>query len=288
MSKRVVAFLVVFIVGLGFILYQVFVVSQRGTGGLKVDTVPQSSVFLNDRLIGKTPLEEKVSANEYSIKIIPDESAGTYTSWQGSITVKPSLLTYVKRDLGTSELTTGGEIITLEKISGSESQIEVNSTPDGAKILLDGQEKGITPSRINDVSVTEHDVTVTAVGFSARTIRIESHPGYRSSIHFQLALSDAKVTEGEQSTGKESSSSAELTATPSAVVKNTTQSGVVIKDTPTGFLRVRGDASTNSKEVTQVKPGQNFPLLEEKEGWYKIAYEEGKEGWISSRYADKK
>ena len=62
---------------------------------------------------------------------------------------------------------------------------------------------------------------------------------------------------------------------------------VLIKETPTGWLRVRGEPSTVGAEVGRVNPGEKYTLLEEKDGWFQIEYEEGKNGWISGQYAEK-
>jgi N-acetylmuramoyl-L-alanine amidase len=62
---------------------------------------------------------------------------------------------------------------------------------------------------------------------------------------------------------------------------------VVIKNTPTGWLRVRMEPSLSATEAAKVKPGEKYTLLDEKNGWYKISYKEGEEGWISGRYAKK-
>jgi len=62
---------------------------------------------------------------------------------------------------------------------------------------------------------------------------------------------------------------------------------VLIKETPTGWLRVRMEPSTTATEAAKVNPGEKYPLLEEKGGWYKIRYSGDKEGWISAQYATK-
>lgn len=77
--------------------------------------------------------------------------------------------------------------------------------------------------------------------------------------------------------------SAELSGTPTPSV--IAEAGVKILDTPTGFLRVR--ASIGGSEIGQVTPGETYPLVEEKSGWFAITFEEGKTGWISSDYAEK-
>lgn len=69
------------------------------------------------------------------------------------------------------------------------------------------------------------------------------------------------------------------------IEENTLESegSVVIGETPTGWLRVR--ANPGGIEVGRVNPGESYPLLGQKDGWYLIELESGKNGWISSDYA---
>ena len=60
---------------------------------------------------------------------------------------------------------------------------------------------------------------------------------------------------------------------------------VRIQETPTGWLRVREGAGTAYSIIMQVYPGENYSLLEEVEGWYKIEIDEEATGWVSSQYA---
>ena len=70
---------------------------------------------------------------------------------------------------------------------------------------------------------------------------------------------------------------------------------VEILSTPTNFLRVREEASTQSDEIARVTPGKKYVLLEEDEesDWVKIEYEEAteyeeaKSGWVSGEYVKK-
>jgi len=58
-------------------------------------------------------------------------------------------------------------------------------------------------------------------------------------------------------------------------------------DTPTGFLRVRDGNSIGSLEIGRVNPGETYEILNEKNGWYEIQFDDEKKGWISSQYAKK-
>lgn len=280
MSKKLILFVVLVILGISFAGYKLAVSRSARVSGLKVVSVPAASIFLNEKLIGKTPFEDNQPPGEYVIKLIPDDSTGSVVSWQGKVTLAPSLLTYVKRELGGSELTSAGEILVLEKIAGSETQITVSSTPDAAAVLIDGQQRGTTPYSAHDILPGEHDVAVSSPGFIQRTVRTQAISGYKVNVNFQLALVNSGVP----------TSSDSATVVPTGAVKTEDQKKnavAVIKDTPTGFLRVRSSPGTGSSEVAQIKPGEKYDILEEKDGWYKIPYETGKEGWISARYVTK-
>ena len=277
MSKRVIIVIVLFVIAVivgGYVLYN----SRLGSiSGLKVVSEPVANVFINDTLIGKTPLEDKRNAGEYTLKLIPEESSTQFSPWEGSVTLNSGLLTYVKRDLGSSELTTAGEILSLEKISGSEAQIEVVSKPDKASVVLDGQDKGVTKILLRDVVPGEHEIAISATGFAGRSVRVQAVEGYKLTVDFHLALiSEDGLVESKEATDSSESIEEEKEGTV-----------IVIGDTPTGFLRVRLGPSTSATEAARVSPGDEFPFIEEENGWYKIEYETGEEGWISGRYAEK-
>lgn len=60
-----------------------------------------------------------------------------------------------------------------------------------------------------------------------------------------------------------------------------------IKETETGFLRVRESASGFSKEVAKVLSGERYEYLQRSEtGWYEIKYSGDKKGWVSSQYVN--
>lgn len=279
MNKKGLIIVITVLFVVVFAGYKFIFSRSRDLGGLKAAANLPANVFLNDKLIGNTPFEDKHVTGEFIIKLIPQDTTDQSVSWQGKVKINPSVLTYVNRELGQSELTSGGEVLTLERTNQEQPQLEVSSQPDAATILVDGQEKGVA-SQVIAISEGEHDVAVASPGFIGRTIRVQATKGYKLKVDFQLVLSqsEAELIPSTQS-GQ---------PTPTGV--KTTQPGktsIQIKDTPTGFLRVRNAPNTSATEVAQVKPKDTYPLLEEKEGWYKILYAEGKEGWVSGRYAQK-
>jgi uncharacterized protein YgiM (DUF1202 family) len=62
---------------------------------------------------------------------------------------------------------------------------------------------------------------------------------------------------------------------------------ITIKETETGWLRVRESANGSSTEVAKVKPGEKYKMLAEVTDWYQIDLGNGKTGWVSAKYAEK-
>lgn len=284
MNKKALFIVFLLIIALGLAGYKFFSSKISSTSGFRIVSTPAATIFLNDKLISKTPFEDKYPPGEYILKLIPEGTTLQTSSWQGKIKLNPTVLTYVNRDLGISELTSSGEILTLEKISQDEAQMAILSQPDAASVLIDGQEKGATPLLLKDVTVGDHDVSVNSPGFVARTVRVQATNGYKLIVQFQLALAGSE----------ESTSSAATLPTPSVSgEKQTSKTKILIKENSeimnSGGLAVREGPGKSTPVNTRVKPGEKYPLLEEKEGWYKISYDDGKEGWISSssRYTEK-
>ena len=275
MNKKALLVVVILVVVLSFAGYKFFFSRIANVGGLKVVSNPKSSIFLNDKLLGKTPYDDKYPAGEYIMKLIPEDTSTSAASWQKKINISPSLLTYVNRELGASELSSSGDILFLEKITDKEAQVAIFSTPDSATVILDGQEKGVSPLVLRDVVAGEHDVAVSSPGFTSRTVRIQAVTGYKLTVEYQLSI----LAENNSTSSPPSTSIGEST--------DPAKPYVVIKDTPTGFLRVRSGPSTTATETAQIKPGDKYSFLGEDSGWYKISYDTGKDGWISAKYAEK-
>ncbi|MBI5122380.1 PEGA domain-containing protein [Candidatus Roizmanbacteria bacterium] len=262
-------------VGVRFFIFD----KQNEYGKLKIISSPTASVFLNSNLIGKTPFEDKYKVGEYLLKLIPETTATDTASWNGKINIYKNSLTYVNRELGSSDITSSGEIFTTAKMTkkpqnAGSGEIYVETEPQGAIITLDSDEKGVAPAIMENVLRGDHELSVFMPGFFRRTQKVNVDPGYRVNAAFKLAIDQssplAKVTEDKQATGS----------------AKTTKTKITIKDTPTGWLRVREEPSLNASESGKVNPGESFDLIDEQDGWYKIKID-GKEGWVSSTYSSK-
>ncbi len=262
-------------------------------GVLKVNSTPSASIFLDNKHKGRTPFEDKVEAGEYTIKIVPDSDTNNLASWQGKIVVSPNLLTYVNRDLSESELSSAGDVLWLEKIASNKSEISITTIPDGGTLLLDDENKGITPVALSALTPADHAISITSPGFVTRTLKIKTTAGYKLNALIQLAL--GSPTASSQTASPSASPSptpavagAKTTVTPTPPSSGTpTKPYITIKNTPTGFLRVRMEPTTSATEAGKVNPGQQFSIVDAQNGWYQILYDGTNKGWVSGQYADK-
>ncbi len=290
--RRKIGFLVVLIIVIALIFLVIKFLTGRSPrqGELKVESSPVASIFLDSKYIGRTPFDDKVNGGEYTIKIVPEGGVTQSSPWEGKITIGQNLLTYVNAALSDSELTTAVGVLWLEKIAGKNSELSVTTNPDGATVLVDDQTKGVSPLTIDNLSAGDHTLTVTSPGFAARNLKVRVTSGYKLIASFKLALSG---------TAPEASPTPSLapspTISPAASTKTATSSATpdppkpfaIIKDTPTGFLRVRVEPSTSATESARVNPGDKYQIFSEQNGWFQISYDGTNKGWISGQYAQK-
>jgi hypothetical protein len=258
---------------------------------LRVDSSPKATIFLDGKHIGQTPFyDEKIQSGEYTLKIVPETSTGiSLVSWEVKIKLSPDVLTFVNRDLKETDDLSSGEILNLETISTKDSgEIMIVGDPDGASVKLDGQEKGITPLLLKDIPAGDHEVVLGAVGHADRIIRAQVTNGYKVVVNAQLAAVSRGADEIPITTPTSTQSAKPITGSPTP--KKTIPSGkasVRILETPTGWLRVRMGPNLSATEEAKVNTGDILLYLGEEGEWFKVEYQEGKEGWISSQYAQK-
>ncbi len=229
--------------------------------GLRVDANISSKVLVNNQEVGQTPFQkEDFEQGEYLVELKNDKS-----SWQGYIKLYPGTLSVVNRELLETKSASSGEVITLEKGSG----VTIVSNPLGAQVLVDGKSVGNTPLTVDNLSSGEHTFLLDKSNFLKRSIKVNLTEGYILNLAVDLAISDV-----------------DLTNIPTTPIQASAQ--VVVGKTPSGFLRIRSNPSTNAQEVTRVKDGDTLVLLEELANWDRVRTVDGKEGYVSSAYVTKK
>lgn len=291
MKNKLSLLLILVLLFVVFVAVRFFIFDKQNEyGKLKIISSPTASVFLNSTLIGKTPYEDKYKVGEYLLKLIPETTATDTASWNGKINVYKNSLTYVNRELGSSDIASAGEIFTTAKMtkkpqSAGSGEVYVETEPQGAIITLDSDEKGVAPAIMENVLRGDHELSVFMPGFFRRTQKVNVDPGYRVNAAFKLAIDQSSSLESDDKTKVTSDSG---NATNKTYVK--------IRDNPQGWLRVRVDGSIDATESAKVKPGEKYEFLDEKTGWFKIKYNDNKdglvegdftEGWVSSEYSSK-
>lgn len=303
--KKKILFLLILIVG--FVLFLVvneFVLKNRTkTGRMKVLSSPSAGVFVDNVAMGKTPFEHKLEEGEYVIKLIPEGVAEDTVSWQGTVYVHDDSLTYINRELGSSEITSAGEVFTVQKMEEKPSEkntgeVYIETEPSGAIVYLDNDEKGVSPLLIQDVIKGDHEISVFMPGFFRRTHKINIDSGYRTSTQFKLALDRTQKNIEEiqkEKRDEEASEEANIESnqddepeeeSDETQEEKTSTNRVRVLETGTGWLRVRQEPTTNSTEVGKVEPGEEYVFIEETDGWYQIELEDNIKGWVSGDYVD--
>lgn len=233
----------------------------KENSGLSVLSSPEGAeVFLNGSQVGKTPYEDKsLDSKDYTVRLQKD-----HLSWEGKVRLVAGTLTVVSRELAKDAASQAGETLTLNQGHG----LTVISHPGESEVEVDGKAYGKTPLTVS-ISSGEHTIEVSHPNYFKRSIRASLPDGYNLTISLDLAISEADLS---------TISTPPITATPQ----------LIVKDTPTGFLRVRDKPSLSGSQITQVKPGDTLILLEELSGWNRVRLQDGTEGYVSSSYVEKR
>ena len=281
MKKKIMIVLVLLVLFGIFIAGKALLADVQNTSGrIRITSTPSTTVFVDNVAAGKTPYEDKMKVGEYLIKLIPDGEASSTASWQGKVMINKNSLTFVNRELGASDVSSAGEIFTINPMdkapqTANTGEIAVDTEPSGAIVYLDNDEKGVSSLVLQDVPKGDHELSVFMPGFLRRTQKVNVETGYRVHAQFSLAIDSTQQTAVTPTTPVASSSATQGKTT------------VTVKDTPTGWLRVRESPSLSASESGKVNTGDTFDLLDEQDGWYKIKTPQG-DGWVSSVYTEKK
>lgn len=264
MKKTIVYILIIISVLVLVLRFSNLIVDFLGIkqkSGISVISTPKdATVYLNDEDVGKTPYERgDLEVGEYVVRLEKDDSV-----WQGNVKLNGGMVTIVNRDLAKQTPSSAGEILTLIKGKG----LTVISNPGNAKVTIDSKETGNSPIEV-DLGSGEHTIFIDHPNYIKRSIRISLPEGFNLTVFVDLALSEADLS------------------TISTPVIRTTQE-LVVRNTPTGFLRVRDKPSLKGVEIAQVNVGDTLILLEESSGWDRIRLPDGVEGYVSATYVEKK
>jgi hypothetical protein len=256
------------LVGLTFFLVGTF---KPKVAGIYVETEPVSTVYINNVQVGRTPYQAKRNPGELAIRLIPDSFDAPLAPFETRVDLVNGVETVVRRKFAENDDVASGEVISFEKLTGSDVGLAIVTLPDSAQVLVDGVNRGYAPFKTNSVDAGSHKVTVSAEGYESKTIGVQIFEGYQLTAVIKLAAQPQKEVEEEPVQEEEEK-----------------KTMVEILETSVGFLRVRNGPSTLDKEVGRAEPRNEYEFLEEDEdsGWYKIVLDEDTQGWVSNQYAE--
>lgn len=240
----------------------------KSRAGLRITTSEPAKILIDGKEMGSSPFEDQnLTAGKFliTVKLISEASPSGKISWQGYVDLYPGTLTVLNRELANFSTAQSGELITLGQGKG----VTVVSIPTDAEVIIDGKSRGRSPLSLRDISEGEHLFIINKDGYLKRNIKPTIVDGFNLTLSVDLAISEI-----------------DLTRNPTIPISATAR--VVVKSTPTGFLRVRSLPNADSNEVSRVKPGETLTLLEEVPNWNRVRLSDGKEGYVSSSYTEKK
>ncbi|HCR35573.1 hypothetical protein A2130_02515 [Candidatus Woesebacteria bacterium GWC2_33_12] len=271
MKKKIIAtgltILGIIMMGFSILLFVGFFKPEDA--GILIESDPASIVYIDNKEVGATPYEANLKPGEISVRIKPVSNTGIILDdYETQINLISGIRTIIKRNFRENDDFSSGAIVSFEKTSSYESFVTTVSIPDNAEVSIDGKVYGFTPIRIS-VPAGDHTLLVSATGYLDKQLPIRVYKGHKLTAAIKLAKSNEPVPE----------------TTSDASESNEIKFRVRINKTDVGFLRVRSGSSIGFPEVGQVKPGEEYDVIDtgENNKWYKIQFGEN-EGWVSSEF----
>ena len=220
---------------------------------IEINSYPVAKVFLDGKEVGMTPYKNRsLLPVEVEVKLVTNDK-----QWSKKIKLQNNISTVIDWEFGEKNESSGGYILYLEKTGDkNKAGIMVNTTPAKGTIVIDNEIKGLSPIRIADIGEGDKHL---ALSFpNHKTIDIFM----KSVLQYQLVV-DAVLPEENLVIEKDEEKTEDLDLT----TENTLTVKVKIKDTETGWLRVREASTSAAKEVGRVYPGESYPVIEEGVDW---------------------
>lgn len=256
---------VILIIGCGLLFGGCSLAPKRS--GLEIMSYPPAKVYIDGKEMGMTPYKNNtLEPREVEIKLITNDK-----NWTKKTELHNNINTVIDWELSSEEKESGGYVLYMEKTGDKNAGLLVNTVPEKAAVQIEGEIKGFSPTRIDNIGEGDKQVTLSFPGYKSLNVFIKSVLGYQIVIEGKLIEEKGVSVEKKEEEIKQ---------------QNIIEKEVVIKETETGWLRVREASSSAAAEIAKVKPGDKYKLIEETIDWYKIAVESSKSGWVSTKYAE--
>jgi hypothetical protein len=254
------------------VLFFGLILSGCGVGskksGIEIISYPQAKVYIGEKEAGMTPYKNNsLSPGELNIRLV---SGGQ--EWSKTIHLQNGANTVVNREFGDNG-TGGGYTLYFESTGNKErAGIMISSRPDKSTVFIDDEVKGYSPVRVENAGDGDRKLTISFPGYKSINSYIRLVNGYQLVVEADLAEEKTIVLTP--------------TVTPTPLATDTSGHLIEIKETETGWLRVRDTPSSSGTEVTKVKPKEKYKMIDQNKEWLKIDLGNGKSGWILAKYAD--
>jgi len=279
MTKKALFIFIALIILAGLVFFLFTGGLGKKKAAIEINAYPKSKVYIDDKEAGTTTYEnDDLASGEITLKLVPEATFSAV--WERKLVLNPETQTVVNWEFDPNPDYEAGDLLYLEKTSlKDKAGLVVSCQPDSCSVTVDGQMRGFAPLSLEDIGEGSHKILISLPGYKEREIMARAIANYRLMVEVKLAK---EIVSEEELAGKE-----ETEEEGETIEEEIDRPYVLIKDTPTGWLRVRMEPSINATEAAKVDPGKKFPLLDQESGWYKIRYEDDQEGWISGRYAEK-
>lgn len=242
---------------------------------IEINSYPIAKVYLDDKEVGMTPYKNKnLKPGEVEIRLETNDK-----SWSRKIKLQNNINTVIDWEFGKAEENSGGYILYLEKTGDKKKAgLMVMSDPSEATLSVDNEIKGFTPMKINNIGEGDRHLTITYPNHKNADVFVKAVKEYQLVLEVILAKETVEIPTQTETKTEEEIENKDLVET---VPK------VKIKETETGWLKVREASSSASREIKRVNPGETYDLILQDGDWTKIDLGNNQTGWVSSKYVEK-
>ena len=237
-----------------------------GRSGLEIVSNPIAKVYIDGKEMGRSPFKSNdLKPGIVKVKILNDDGK----IWEREIRLEENVSTVISWNFE-GENGSGGYLLAMER-AGEGGALLINTQPENANVSVAGENKGYTPLRAENIGEGDKNISIAYPGYKNLNLIVKMVKGYQLIIDAKLIAE--KVVE----------------VSPQPTVQSPiTQSGpkIKIKETGTGWLRVREEANNSSIEIGRVIPGEIYEYMSSDADWYLIKFKD-KEGWVSAKYVEK-
>ncbi|MFZ2152678.1 MAG: PEGA domain-containing protein [Microgenomates group bacterium] len=234
--------------------------------GIEIISYPSAKVYIDDKEAGMTPYKSNtLKPGEVKVKLMINGQ-----EWIKTVHLENGANTVINREFS-EDGQNGGYLLYFEGTGDTKkSGIMLSSRPDRSTVLIDDEVKGFSPIRLEDIGEGDRKLTISYPGHKSINSYIRMVNGY------QLVIDADLIEEKVQA----------VTTTVPTPTEVTGEKMLRILETETGWLRVRSSANSSGTEVTKIKPGEKYKVLQQSTDWTQIDLGNNKNGWILSKYAE--